>query len=50
MSAIKLKNWIVRKDLTPKQIQSSDLVERVVAFALSAAPLLTFGWSAVDRR
>jgi len=44
--ALKLRNLIVRRPLTPAQVQRTELVEEVVAFAISGLPLLRFGWEA----
>ncbi len=48
VDAIKLKSWSVRRPINPGAVQRSDLVDRLVAFANEAAPLLDFGWSALD--
>ena len=45
---VKLKSWIVRRDVTNRELGSPALVERLVAFAVAAAPLLDLGWSALD--
>ncbi len=48
--AIKLKTWIVRRDLPDDALASAALVDLLTEFALSGAPLLDFGWAAVDAR
>ena len=48
--AVKLKSWVVRRDIEAKDVQRADLADRLVAFALSATPLLDLGWSALDTR
>jgi uncharacterized protein (TIGR02453 family) len=47
-SFLKLRNFIVRRDLTSAQTQTPALVSTLVAFAQDAMPLLRFGWRAVD--
>jgi uncharacterized protein (TIGR02453 family) len=44
--ALKLRNLVVQRPLTPEQVQSAGLVEEVVAFAQAGLPLLRFGWQA----
>lgn len=39
---------VFRRDLTAEQVGRHDLVGLVVDFAETAAPLLRFGWSALD--
>jgi uncharacterized protein (TIGR02453 family) len=48
--ALKLKSWVVRIDLPNDVVLSPALTGRLVAFAKQAAPLLEFGWSAIDGR
>lgn len=48
VEAIKLKSWTVRRPIDPEAVQRSDLVDRLVEFALAAAPLLDYGWNALD--
>ena len=48
--ALRLKSWVVRRPLTPAEVHDAGLAERVAAFAAAAAPLLRFGWAALDRR
>jgi uncharacterized protein (TIGR02453 family) len=48
--ALKLKSWVVRTDLPDDLVKSRTLPGRLVAFAKQAAPLLQFGWSAIDGR
>ena len=46
--ALRRKSMVFRRDLTRESVGRRDLVERVVDFADTAAPLLRFGWSALD--
>ncbi len=46
--ALRRKSMVFRRDLTREWVGRRDLVERVVDFADTAAPLLRFGWSALD--
>jgi len=48
--ALKLKSWIVRRPLAIATMRQPALVDEVVDFALAAAPLLKFGWSAIEKR
>jgi uncharacterized protein (TIGR02453 family) len=45
--AIKLKGWIIRKQLTQSIVCSKDLVKEVTCFAKDMLPLLSFGWHAL---
>lgn len=45
---LKLKSWIVRGELASKSVQSASLMDDLTEFAVAAAPLLRFGWSAID--
>ena len=47
--ALKLKSWVVRRDLTRSAMGDARLVDALVAMAGDAEPLLRFGWSALDR-
>lgn len=47
--AIKLKGWIVRKQLSRSQVCSPDLTKEVTAFAKDMLPLLSFGWYALAK-
>lgn len=47
--AIKLKGWIIRKQLPRKAICSKDLVSEVTSFAKDMLPLLSFGWYALSK-
>ncbi len=48
--ALKLKSWVVRRDLSRTMLADAGLVERLVELACEAEPLLRSGWSAMDRR
>ena len=45
---LKLKSWIVSQPLSESDISDCRLIERVRTFASAAAPLLEFGWDALD--
>ena len=45
IEALKLKSFIVRRDLKPADIGSARLPDIVSTLAQDAAPLLTFGWA-----
>jgi uncharacterized protein (TIGR02453 family) len=47
--AVRLKGWIVRKQLSRKIICSKDLVNEVTNFAKDMLPLLSFGWHALSK-
>jgi len=47
--AIKLKGWIIRKQLPRSIICSKDLVNEVSSFAKDMLPLLSFGWHALEK-
>jgi uncharacterized protein (DUF2461 family) len=47
--AIKLKGWIVRKQLARSTICSKKLIDEVSAFAKDMLPLLSFGWHALEK-
>lgn len=44
---LKLKSWIVRRELTAARLGTPALVDDVVTFAVDALPLLYFGWRAL---
>jgi uncharacterized protein (TIGR02453 family) len=46
--ALKLKSWIVQRPLTQPDMQDRRLLDHLADFALAAAPLLKYGWSALD--
>lgn len=46
--AIKLKGWIIRRQLPRSLICSKDLVNEVTSFAKDMLPLLNFGWHALE--
>ena len=48
LDAIKLKSWIVKRDLAASAIGEPGLVSVLADFAELALPLLQFGWSAID--
>ena len=45
--AIKLKGWIIRKQLPGSMICSKELIKEVTGFAKDMLPLLSFGWHAL---
>jgi uncharacterized protein (TIGR02453 family) len=45
--AIKLKGWIIRKQLPRSTICSKELIKEVTGFAKDMLPLLSFGWHAL---
>jgi uncharacterized protein (TIGR02453 family) len=45
--AIKLKGWIIRKQLPRSTICSQELIKEVTGFAKDMLPLLSFGWHAL---
>ena len=47
--ALKLKGWIVRKQLPRSMIFSKDLIKEVRSFASDLHPLLSFGWHALNQ-
>jgi uncharacterized protein (TIGR02453 family) len=46
--ALKLKSWVVTRPLTATEVGKASLVDLVVKVGLAAAPLLQFGWDALD--
>ena len=48
-NAIKLKGWIIRKQLPGSMICSKDLINEVSSFAKEMLPLLSFGWHALEK-
>ena len=47
--AIKLKGWIIRKQLPRSVICSKELINEVTNFAKDMLPLLSFGWHALEK-
>ncbi len=47
--AIKLKGWIIRKQLLRPTVCSKDLVQEITGFAKDMLPLLSFGWYALAK-
>lgn len=47
--ALKLKGWIIRKQLPRSMICSKSLPNEVVSFAKDMLPLLSFGWHALEK-
>jgi uncharacterized protein (DUF2461 family) len=45
---IRLKSWIVRRDLPAGVLRKPGLVSEIAEFARQAAPLLQFGWAVLD--
>ena len=46
--AVRMRNLVVRRPIPPEVLQGPGLVHDLVAFARDAAPLLRFGWGALD--
>jgi len=47
--AMKLKGWIIRKQLPRTVVCSNELVQEVTGFAKEMLPLLSFGWHALAK-
>ena len=47
--AIKLKGWIIRKQLPRSTICSKNVINDVTGFAKDMLPLLSFGWHALEK-
>jgi uncharacterized protein (TIGR02453 family) len=47
--AIKLKGWIIRKQLPRSTICSKHLIKELTGFAKDMLPLLSFGWHALEK-
>jgi uncharacterized protein (DUF2461 family) len=47
--AIKLKGWIIRKQLPRSVICSKSLIDELTSFAKDMLPLLSFGWHALEK-
>jgi uncharacterized protein (TIGR02453 family) len=45
---LKLKSWLVRRDLTAADIATPSLVDDIVSLSSNASPLLRFGWDAMS--
>ncbi len=45
---LRLKNFIVQRPLSDKDVQGRALATKIADFAAQALPLLRFGWDAVD--
>ena len=45
---LRLRNFLVRRPLTKREVGDPGLVGMLTAFAVEAMPLLDFGWRAVD--
>ena len=45
---IKLKSWVVRRELSAADISRPSLVDQIVALARDSKPLLNFGWDALE--
>jgi uncharacterized protein (TIGR02453 family) len=45
---IRLKSWIVRRDLPLARLHSAKLAAEIAEFGREAAPLLKFGWAVLD--
>jgi uncharacterized protein (TIGR02453 family) len=48
VETLKLKSWIVRRELPKSRLGEATLVDDIVTFALEARPLLDFGWAALQ--
>jgi uncharacterized protein (TIGR02453 family) len=48
VEALKLKSWVVRTPMTETDCSEPGLVGRILAFARTTAPLLDFGWAALE--
>ena len=46
--ALRLRSFMVRRELTEKQVASAALITAIADMAAAALPLLRFGWDAVD--
>jgi uncharacterized protein (TIGR02453 family) len=46
--ALRLRSFVVRRDLLPKQVHGKGLAGAIAGLAEDALPLLRFGWDAVD--
>jgi uncharacterized protein (TIGR02453 family) len=44
---LKLKNWVVQRELSAADISRPSLVDQIVTLARDAKPLLNFGWDAL---
>ncbi len=47
-AALKLKSWVVRRELGRDLLSAPALVDALAGLAVDAEPLLRFGWSALD--
>ena len=47
VDTLKLKSWVVRRELSAAHISKPTLVQDIVALARDAAPLFNFGWNAL---
>lgn len=47
VETLKLKSWIVRREMSQAQLTKASLVDDIVTFARDARPLLDFGWQAL---
>lgn len=45
---LKLKSWVTSRPLAEADLADAGLIDRILAFALEARPLLAFGWAALD--
>ena len=47
-AALRKRSLIVRRPIAPEALGSTELTAEIAAFTKAAAPLLRFGWSAID--
>jgi uncharacterized protein (TIGR02453 family) len=47
--ALRLRSWVVQRPLAAAAVSTPALADELAALATAAAPLLTFGWAALDR-
>ncbi|MBV8915691.1 MAG: DUF2461 family protein, partial [Acetobacteraceae bacterium] len=46
--ALRLKSFMVRREITPKQVHGPGLTRTIAGLGADALPLLRFGWDALD--
>ncbi|MDR3521733.1 MAG: DUF2461 domain-containing protein [Acidocella sp.] len=45
LAALKLKSWVVKRELTQGEMREAGLVQTIMEFALAVSPVLKFGWT-----